>query len=121
MQNLRKRMNLVRGVAMLVIIALTAVGCAGVTPTEARQMLWEPASCDNSQADIELLEGARPGGFKRFTQGLQAILPPSVILSLIRDIFGIPYRSIYLDHWRTAFGSYDTRIDERVVELKACG
>ena len=44
-----------------------------------------------------------------------------VALSLLRDIFiGWPYRSIYLDHWRVAFGSYNTRIDTRVAELDSC-
>ena len=44
-----------------------------------------------------------------------------VVLSLLRDIFiGKPYRSIYLDHWRVAFGSYNRQIDERVRELNGC-
>jgi hypothetical protein len=43
------------------------------------------------------------------------------VLSLLRDIIGKPYRSIYLDHWRVAFGSYSEKIDVRVGELEACG
>ena len=71
---------------------------------------------------IQLLDESRPGGFKRVQHGLQGVAPPMVILSLVRDIFiGKPYRSIYLDHWRVAFGSYNKKIDERVSELQACG
>ena len=47
-------------------------------------------------------------------------MPPMIVLSLIRDIIGKPYRSIYLDHWRVAFGSWNNRIDERVAELNEC-
>jgi len=53
-------------------------------------------------------------------QGIQGIAPPMVVLSLLRDIYGKPFRSVYLDHWRIAFGSYNRRIDERVTELQAC-
>ncbi len=106
---------------MLAACVLFAFGCAGMTP-EARQMLQEPVSCaNNPQQDIQMLEDSRPGGFKRVTQGLQGIAPPLVAISLLRDIFvGEPYRSIYLDHWRVAFGSYSRRIDTRVDELKGC-
>ena len=44
-----------------------------------------------------------------------------IVLSLLRDVIGIPYRSIYLDHWRVAFGTYNHSIDHRVIELRACG
>lgn len=88
---------------------------------DARKMLQEPVSCANPQADIEMLEDNRPGAFKRVTQGFQAVVPATLVLSLLRDIVGIPYRSIYLDHWRVAFGTYDHAIDHRVDELKACG
>jgi hypothetical protein len=88
---------------------------------DARKMLQEPASCENPQGDIETLQASRAGGGKRFAQGLQGIMPPMIVLSLIRDIFGKPYRSIYLDHWRVAFGSYNKKIDTRVTELEACG
>ena len=89
---------------------------------DARKMLQEPMNCANSQGDIQILEDSRPGAFKRVTQGLQALAPPMIVLSLLRDIFiGKPYRSIYLDHWRVAFGTYDHAIDHRVSDLKACG
>ncbi len=108
------------GAALLAACALLATGCAGMNP-DARQMLQEPVECGNAQRDIQVLEESRPGGFKRFTQGLQGIAPPMVVLSLLRDIFiGKPYRSIYLDHWRVAFGSYNRKIEERVEELNAC-
>ncbi len=104
--------------AMFTACALFASGCAGMSP-EARQILQQPANCAQAQPDIETLEGSRPSGGKRFTQGLQAIAPPMVALSLLRDIFiGEPYRSIYLDHWRVAFGSYNNKIDARVTELR---
>jgi hypothetical protein len=88
---------------------------------DARQILQQPANCEAAQPDTQALEASRPGGFKRFTHGLQGIMPPMVVLSLLRDIVGKPYRSIYLDHRRVAFGSYSKQIDARVAELAACG
>ncbi len=86
---------------------------------DAREILQRPASCDSAQPDIEALEASRAGGGKRLVQGLQGIMPPLLILSLLRDAFiGKPYRSIYLDHWRVAFGSYNNKIDARVAELQ---
>jgi len=105
--------------AIVMLIAMTGYGCAGMNP-DARKMLYEPANCSNPQAQIETLEDSRPGGFKRVTQGLQAVAPPMIVLSLLRDIVGIPYRSIYLDHWRVAFGTYNHKIDHRVEKLQAC-
>ena len=103
---------------MLAACALLATGCAGMN-LDARQTLQAPAECGQS---AEELEASRAGGFKRFTQGLQGIMPPLLVLSVLRDIFiGKPYRSVYLDHWRVAFGSYNGKIDERVEYLKACG
>jgi len=87
---------------------------------DARKLLQEPADCANAQQDIQVLEDSRPGRFKRVTQGLQAVAPPMIVLSLLRDIVGIPYRSIYLDHWRVAFGTYDHAIDHRVEKLHEC-
>ncbi len=87
---------------------------------DAREILQEPARCAEARADIRALEASRPSGFERFTHGLQGIMPPMVALSLLRDIYGKPYRSIYLDHWRVAFGSYNKKIDTRVRELRAC-
>ncbi len=114
------RKPIMRAAATLAITGLFLVGCAGMN-ADARKMLQEPATCSKPQGDIQVLENSRPGGFKRFTQGLQGIAPPMVIGSLLRDIFiGKPYRSIYLDHWRTAFGSYNRKIDERVAELQRC-
>ena len=106
---------------MLAACGLIASGCAGMH-ADARQLLQEPLDCANAQQDIQVLEDSRPGGFKRVTQGLQAVAPPMIVLSLLRDIFiGKPYRSIYLDHWRVAFGTYDDAIDHRVSELQVCG
>ncbi len=115
-----RRWSLRSGTAVLVVFGLLATGCAGMNP-DARKMLQKPASCANPQADLQLLEEHRPGTFKRITQGLQAVAPPMIVLSLLRDIIGLPYRSIYLDHWRVAFGTYDRKIDDRVSELRACG
>ncbi len=107
-------------VVSIAAIALFAAGCAGIDPG-ARKMLQQPANCAAASQDIPTLEDARQGTLKRVTQGLQGVAPPMVILSLVRDIFiGKPYRSIYLDHWRVAFGSYNRQIDERVEELNAC-
>ena len=107
-------------VALLCVSALVLSGCAGMN-VDARKMLQEPASCGNPQADIQTLQASRASGGKRFMQGIQGILPPAIVISLIRDIFGVPYRSVYLDHWRVAFGSYNNKIDTRVAELEACG
>ncbi len=105
---------------MLAACGLIASGCAGMH-VDARQLLQEPLDCANAQQDIQVLEDSRPGGFKRLTQGLQALAPPMIVLSLLRDIFiGKPYRSIYLDHWRVAFGSYNRQVDARVGELRSC-
>ena len=108
-----------RAAALLCVCALAASGCAGMNP-DARAMLQEPVSCENPQGDTQVLEASRPSGGKRFAQGLQGIMPPIIVLSLLRDIVGKPYRSIYLDHWRVAFGSYTTKIDKRVAELSEC-
>jgi len=43
-----------------------------------------------------------------------------IVLSLLRDVIGKPYRSIYLDHWRVAFGSFNKQIEGRMAELDAC-
>ncbi len=83
---------------------------------EARLILQQPMSCEQSVGE---LQESRASGGKRFMQGLQGIAPPMVALSLLRDIFiGEPYRSIYLDHWRVAFGSYNEKIDARVAALE---
>ena len=108
-----------RAAALLCVCALAASGCAGMNP-DARAMLQEPSSCENPQGDTQVLEASRASGGKRFAQGLQGIVPVTAVLSLLRDIVGKPYRSIYLDHWRVAFGSYNTKIDERVAELSQC-
>ncbi len=102
---------------MLVACAVFASGCAGMNP-DARLLLQQPANCEQTQQDIETLEASRAGGGKRIVQGLQGILPPMIVLSLLRDVIGKPYRSIYLDHWRVAFGSYNNKIDARVTELR---
>lgn len=105
---------------LLLVCALVVVGCAPMNP-KARTMLQQPARCDNTQGDIQVLEANRAGGAKRVVNGLQAVLPPSAALSLVRDLFiGKPYRSIYLDRWRVAFGSYNRKIDKRVSELRRC-
>ncbi len=85
---------------------------------DARQTLQAPPECGQR---VEPLEASRGGAGWRVGQGLQAILPPMIVLSVLRDIFiGKPYRSVYLDHWRVAFGSYNRRLDERVEYLQAC-
>ena len=99
--------------------AALCVGCAGISP-EGRRMLQESPSCDNAQASVELLQADRAGAGLRVVQGAQCFMPPLVVLSVLRDIYGKPFRSIYLDHWRIAFGSYNRQIDERITELKAC-
>ncbi len=105
--------------AALAAFALFISGCAGITP-DARQMLQEPATCQNAQRDIRTLEDGRASGGTRVVQGIQGVAPPMVVLSLLRDIYGKPFRSVYLDHWRIAFGSYNNKIDARVEELRAC-
>ena len=112
-------MKFFRTTVLLVCLSVLASGCAGMN-LDAREMLQQPGNCDNPQGDIEILEASRPSGGKRFLQGLQGIMPPMIVLSLLRDIVGKPYRSIYLDHWRVAFGSYTRQIDERVSELNGC-
>ena len=115
------RRRLVRVAAMIAVSALFASGCAGIS-LEARQLIQQPADCADAQANIDVLKENRAGAGKRVVQGFQGVLPPVVVLSVLRDIFiGKPFRSVYLDHWRIAFGSYNGRIDERVSELEACG
>jgi hypothetical protein len=110
----------VRVAGLAAALALLASACIGISP-EARQMLQEPASCENAQQDSPLLEDNRAGAGKRVVQGVQGIAPPLLVLSVLRDIFiGKPFRSVYLDHWRIAFGSYNNRIDARVQELGGC-
>ncbi len=113
----RSRPTLRTAAAMLAACALGTSGCAVMKP-DARQLLQEPPECGQS---VEPLEASRGGGWWRFGQGLQAILPPLIVLSVLRDsLIAKPYRSIYLDHWRVAFGSYNRRIDLRVEYLEAC-
>ncbi len=107
--------------ALLLVCAVFLSGCVGINP-DARVVLQEPPDCAQSAEQIQTLEEARAGGVFRFTQFLQAIAPPMVVLSLLRDIFyGKPYRSIYLDHWRVWTGSYNRKIEVRVNELHSCG
>ena len=106
------------GAAMLAACALFAAGCAGMN-LDARETLQASPECGQS---VEELKASRANGFKRFTQGVQAIAPPMIVLSGLRDLLiGKPYRSVYLDHWRVAFGAYNDRIDKRVEYLQACG
>jgi len=115
------RKQLVRLTAVIALSALFATGCAGISH-EARQLIQQPADCADAQANIDVLKENRAGAGKRVVQGFQGVLPPMVVLSVLRDTFiGKPFRSVYLDHWRIAFGSYNGRIDERVSELEACG
>ncbi len=114
------RKRLVRVAAAIVASALFASGCAGIS-LEARQLIQQPADCADAQANIDVLQQNRAGGGKRVVQGLQGVAPPLAVLSILRDIFiGKPFRSVYLDHWRIAFGSYNGCIDDRVSELEAC-
>ncbi len=115
------RKRLFRVAAVIVVSALFASGCAGISH-EARQLIQQPADCADAQANIDVLKENRAGAGKRVVQGVQGIAPPMAALGILRDIFiGKPFRSVYLDHWRIAFGSYNGRIDERVSELEACG
>lgn len=105
---------------LILLCFLLVVGCAPMNP-QARAMLQEPVRCDEPERDIRLLEASRAGGGKRVLNGLQGVLPPSIVLGVVRDLFiGKPYRSIYLDRWRVAFGSYNRKIDKRVTELRDC-
>ena len=115
----QQRINL-RIAGFAAAVALVATGCAGISP-EARQMLQQPADCASAQQDIEVLKEDRAGAGLRVVQGIQGIAPPMVVLSSLRDIFiGKPFRSVYFDHWRIAFGSYNGQIDAKVVELEGC-
>ena len=106
------------GAALLAACALLITGCAGMNP-DARETLQQPPECGQS---VEQLEASRGSGMWRLGQGLQGIMPPMIVLSVLRDSFiGKPYRSVYLDHWRVAFGSYNRKIDARVDYLQACG
>ena len=100
-------------------LLLICLGCVGISP-QSRQMLQQPVSCQDAQRSIRTLQQDRAGGLERVAHGLQGIMPPAVIVSLLRDAYGKPFRSIYLDHWRVAFGSYNERIDERITELEKC-
>ena len=112
------RPSLRSGVVLSVVCALLVSGCAGMNP-DAREILQQPPECGQS---TEQLEASHGSGLWRLGQGLQAILPPMILLSVLRDSFiGKPYRSVYLDHWRVAFGSYNRKIDARVDYLQACG
>ncbi len=96
------------------------VGCAGMTP-QAREIIWNPTNCEDAANNIRTLESNRPSGGGRFVHFVQAVLPPAIVISALRDIFwGKPFRSIYFDHWRIAFGSYGKRIDSRVDDLQRC-
>ena len=96
-----------------------AAGCAGISP-ESRSLLQQPPSCENSEASIRRLREDHAGAMERVAHGLQGVMPPAVLVSLLRDVYGKPFRSIYLDHWRVAFGSYNEQIDQRVAALDRC-
>jgi hypothetical protein len=106
-------------IALLAVCSLFAVGCVGIDP-EARKVLKQPANCGAASQQIPMLEEEHASWVWRITQGVQGIAPPMVVISLVRDLFAWPYRSVYLDHWRVAFGSYNGKIDDRVGELKKC-
>ncbi len=112
------RPSLRTGAVLLAACALLVSGCAGMN-LDAREILQQPPECGQS---TEQLEASHGSGMWRLGQGLQAIMPPMILLSVLRDSFiGKPYRSVYLDHWRVAFGSYNRKIDARVDYLQACG
>lgn len=117
--NLMRQKSTARALLGGVFFLSIGAGCAGIS-AQSRQMLQEPASCENAGQDIQTLQQDRAGALERVGQGLQGILPPAVVISLLRDAYGKPFRSIYLDHWRIAFGSYNGRIDARVRELQEC-
>ena len=109
-----------RLIVMLAACALFASGCAGMN-ADARKILQKPLDCENASGQVQALQDSRGDAVWRIGQGLQGILPPMIVLSLFRDIFiAEPYRSIYLDHWRVAFGSYNDKIERRVAKLQSC-
>ena len=114
-----KRRHITRGLAILISATMLSAGCVGIDP-EARKLLQEPANCSSAQQDTQTLQAAEAHAGKRVAHVVQGVFPVAVVLSLIRDVIGKPYRSIYLDHWRVAFGSYNNQIRERVGELNAC-
>ncbi len=116
---MQQRDRRVRTGAVLLLCTIFLSGCVGINP-KARMELQGPPDCAESAEQIQTLEEARAGGVFRFTQFLQALAPPMVALSLLRDIYGKPYRSSYLDHWRVWTGSYNRKIDARVNELHSC-
>ena len=108
-----------KAAAIVVTLALLVSGCAGMDP-ETRATLQEAPTCPPRIDEISLLLQNKPVGWWRIFQGVQAVAPPLAALSLLRDVIGKPYRSIYLDHWRVAFGSYNEQIDQRVRLLNKC-
>ena len=117
---MHRHQSITRVAGFAAALALLSSGCTGISP-EGRQMIQEPLACANAQEGIRVLEADRAGAGLRVAQGLQGIMPPMIVLSGLRDIFiGEPFRSVYLDHWRIAFGSYNRRIDARLAELQTC-
>lgn len=117
---MNRHRSITRVAGFAAALALLTSGCAGISP-EGRQMIHKPLDCANAQEGTRVLEADRAGGGLRVAQGFQAIAPPMIVLSALRDIFiGEPFRSVYLDHWRIAFGSYNRRIDARLAELQTC-
>ena len=101
----------------LVLCAAAVAGCAGIAP-QAKDLLSEPPQCRTAAADLAVLEDSKRGWLQRLAHGIQGVAPPAVIISLFRDISGNPH-GLYMDHWRTAFGTYNERIDSKVGEIRA--
>ncbi len=116
---MQQRDRRVRTGAVLLLCTIFLSGCVGINP-KARMELQEPPDCAESAEQIQTLEDARAGGVHRVLHFVQSFAPPMVAISLLRDIYGKPFRSIYLDHWRIWTGSYNRKIDARVTELHSC-
>jgi hypothetical protein len=107
-------------VGVAAVCTLLMTGCAGISGP-AKERLDAPVDCGQAQADTQLMKESKASGVWRITQGFQGILPPIVVISLIRGALGKP-RGMYVDHWKVAFGSYNQQIDEKLAALaRACG
>ncbi len=101
-------------------LAIFGLACASI-PERTKRELAAPIECEDLDLQMARLSRDHSAPMQRFVAGVQGILPPAVVISLVRDLLGKP-RGIYVDHWRVAFGSYNEKIEGRMDQLfEKCG
>ena len=105
-------------VVLLCCFALTA--CISI-PKDAKNRLDRPPSCSTARSDVATLDADKNSGGRRVVTLVPAILPFSIVIGIVRQIFRSP-PGAYTDHWRVIAGSNNRAVDTKVAEIeRECG